>query len=127
MTPLERAVWTWRLRNRTRYVPRLKPTDEYGYSEPPTWEHSVPDELRVPSFVSGHIDAIGRWWPNPCEVEACCRVWGRTKFPGSKFPRSRALWMHCCSYAHVASKFGVTARELRRQVRALDALEALRR
>ena len=113
---LVQAGQMWRRRNVFRYC---KKVTGWEWRQYPAWV----TEIERPA---GHGDAIGRWWPNPCEVESCCREWGKTKFPGTKFPKNRALWLHCCSYRHVATKFGVSPHALRAYVRALDVMEALR-
>ena len=107
----------WRRRNVFRYCKKVI-DGGWEWRGRPAW-------VTEGEYLPGHVDAIGRWWPNPCEVESCCREWGKTKFPGTKFPKNRALRILCLSYRHVATKFGVSPHALRAYVRALDVMEAL--
>lgn len=64
---------------------------------------------------AGSFDKAGRWYPSESETCACC---SSVRSPSRSFPYS--YMTHCRTMAHVANLFGVSATDLRKEVRRLD-------
>ena len=63
----------------------------------------------------GKFDNAGRWYPSESETCACC---SSVRGPSRAYPYS--YMTHCRTMAHVASLYGVSVADLRREVRRLD-------
>ena len=61
----------------------------------------------------GFFDKQGRWYPSEYERCECC---DKIRSPSRAFPYSYNR--HCRSVEHVANKFGVDVKALRRETRA---------
>ena len=65
---------------------------------------------------SGRFDRAGRWYPSDDECCACCAP---IRVPSGKWPYS--MLHHCRSVNHVATRFGLNAKEIGREVNAIEA------
>ena len=70
----------------------------------------------------GTFDAASRWYPSESEKCDCC---DGIRSPSRAYPYS--FMTHCRSAAHVAALHGVDARELRRAVKYVTAMEVLKK
>ena len=68
----------------------------------------------------GTFDRAGRWYPSESEWCNCCTG---IRSPSRAYPYS--LMTHCRSAGHVAALYGVDARDLRRAIKYVKALEVM--
>ncbi|HSH85384.1 MAG TPA: hypothetical protein VK979_09555 [Guyparkeria sp.] len=67
----------------------------------------------------GTFDNAKRWYPSSTERCDCCNS---IRSPSRAWPMS--YMKHCRSAAHVASLYGVEARDLKRRARELEASQS---
>ncbi len=67
----------------------------------------------------GTFDSAGRWYPSDAEKCECC---AKIRSPSRAYPYS--YMTHCRSVEHVANKFGVAVKDLRRETRACSLARA---
>lgn len=63
----------------------------------------------------GKFDKQGRWYPSDEEQCSCCNA---VRSPSRAFPYS--YMVHCRTIAHIANKYGVDVKDLRKEVKRLD-------
>lgn len=68
----------------------------------------------------GGCDRAGRWYPDADEEASCCRS---IRLPSRRFPNS--LFRHCLTTRHVAELYGVTADEIRSDIKRIVTPESL--
>ena len=61
----------------------------------------------------GTFDKQGRWYPSDAETQDCCQ---HIRSPSARYPYS--LMKHCRSVGHVAARFGVDIKDLRKETHA---------
>jgi len=60
----------------------------------------------------GSFDSARRWYPSETEREECCNS---IRSPSRSYPYS--MMVHCRSYTHVAAKYCVDIKDLRREAK----------
>ncbi len=66
------------------------------------------------SHPDGSFDKGGRWYPSAAETCTCC---AGLRSPSRAYPYS--LMVHCRTAVHVASKYGVEAKDVKKLAKTL--------
>lgn len=67
----------------------------------------------------------GTWFPLPSEAAPCCIPLERTALSSHRWPSTNTLFVHACSYRHIATRFGVPVADLKRYVEAHGILKVI--